>query len=428
MSFLGRSTDADDPVFPITMACQHLSTLCVLSRGLAVSDLSNGTSTFGLTAGNNGGLPMYSNGNATYQVTASGASTETGGWRDLQNLITNHALSPASFFGFNPLGPAAGSQPDGSHIGSVLRVFASPPSFAFQGIDTGPLGGQGGDITTMDHNLVRGTLTILPNTLVGIGLLPAKKPGTDVLDRLRKTRPLGLARLVLFDSSNNVRFMSPLLPTYHADVGYPISKLVWSLRGLPTDDVLGLWVVYTTQDAATEALLDKNARDSPLATTLTNIVVHRTVYVKKGNETIKTDVAVAIEYGSTAPSRYTTMSHTLKSDANHGVTLHRFKQYTHDGAQVVGWFTSDGNPVGTTPPMLNSLMLGKQKLSTVLRTTPGAVSQVWKAPGTGDPEDATPLVGSLEYFGAGSAPLAAAPAAPAPVAPAPQAQPAEPAP
>ena len=157
-------------------------------------------------------------------------------------------MGPGSVVVFNPGGPDYTGQDKGSitHVGSVLRVSGQ----RFQFIDTGVLVGNDEDAKgeggTADHSFLTG---VLPHadTLVAAGALkePPKDLG-EMAEAMAATRPLGIVRLAIVDVSDSakpvVRYVSKLL-----HMRYPVSRLMWSLRGLPVDGLRVLWMVYAVQ-------------------------------------------------------------------------------------------------------------------------------------------------------------------------------------
>lgn len=425
MCLMARACDADDPAFPISMACQHLSTLCMLSRGYAIQDLCNLTivqdatsaqspgtpitsnvltdldnikqirgNLCGCGVGNNGGLPLFTSGKAKWisagaTVVKNGTKTnvEDSSYRDFEKLITKANLSPGSIIGFNPQGPQPDESKDGSHVGSVLRLRMQPGGYSIQGIDTGPLGGESGDTITADHNFQKGgALGTLPGYLVGIGVLPQTPPTAEALRCLRRTRPLGLTRLVLFDDAKRVRFISSLMPLHHNDCGFPVSKLVWSLRDLPPGALKGLWLVSSPLNAGTRALLDPKSRSGAIADS----------FKAKG-----------IDFDKTNHLAFSMDQHVVVNESSSAVALFRYKAYIHAGKSVTNWVTRSGSNLDEFPSYLGQLTTGtkpKVTASLFLKRFPASQSCVWRVSGSDEHESAADLLADIEYFGGGAPP------------------------
>lgn len=455
MIFMARCCHAPDPVFPISLACQHLSTLAILTRGYPTSDVSTLTNdgqpvssddlnslsladhkkfkgaVAGVSAGGNGGLPVFKTKGkwipastsmtltkevlATQKDKFEKRNNETGK-RDFKDLIATHGLSPGSIFGFNPNGPEANTQPDGSHVGTVLRVVAQPPAYGIQGIDTGPLGGGADDNVTADHDYQLGALRALNKhdraqngNLLGIGILPKQPPTTAALDVLRQARPIGLARLVLFDDGNRVRFIGPALPMHKGNKGFPVSKLVWSLRDLPSGSLRGLWLVTTPRDAVAQALLEPAGRSRPIAQSFQS---------------------AGVDYGKISHTAYSMERHVIASESTGAVSLFRFKAFKQAGEDVEEWVDRKGNGQGRSsknekghkipapvPFLSKKLQAGASSMSalTALSSLGSGASRIWRSSSTKDPEDATTVLQDLPYFGesttAGAAQQTPAPSA-----------------
>lgn len=142
-------------VFPISMACQHLSTLCVLSRGFPLSQMQTFTRS---------GEPILTG------LGCTGGTTDYKVWEHREKFkgATKYTTvesflslkpTPGSVIIFNPGGPDYTGQDKSSpggitHIGSVLRVSGA----RVQLIDTGVLLGHEERISsedgTVDHSFM----------------------------------------------------------------------------------------------------------------------------------------------------------------------------------------------------------------------------------------------------------------------------------
>ncbi|MDC3960682.1 hypothetical protein [Polyangium jinanense] len=262
--------DESDPAYPIVLACQHLTTLCAMSRGISHTELGKR----GMTAGGGtGGLPIFKSKpgeEKRWYVASTGEKTETGSYRSVKYLFDTLTLTPGSVFAFNSLGPESGSQAGQAHIASVLRIYPDNDPPKFQGIDTGPLGDGKNEQGTADHGGTKGAMTALSRILVGVGILPPSEPSEEQVKFLATARPLSLAQLVVVDASRTVRFISRVLPMDHGGKGFSLCRYIWSVRNLPAKDVRVYWVLSIPRVAEfTRALVAAGARGKPVRELLT---------------------------------------------------------------------------------------------------------------------------------------------------------------
>lgn len=241
--------------YPICMECQHLSTLCVLSRGIGFDKVSTSFAA---------GLAC-SSGSAAYPAFKKGQKFERGTQLTTTKQLVDFGFSPGSIVVFNPGGPNYTAQDKGptTHVASALRVSGSRVQF----IDTGVLSGAGepsGEGGTVDHTFTNGTI-MASTDLVAVGVLGDPGDLGAAAATLAAARPLGFVRLAIVDTSGGdgnalVRFVSKLV-----HMRYPVARYVWSLRGLPVDGLTVLWFVYLPygKKLAT-ALIDSDA-SSPAA-------------------------------------------------------------------------------------------------------------------------------------------------------------------
>lgn len=254
--------------YPIALACQHLSTMCILSRGFPLALLST---SFAVGCGCTGGTTAYKvfEKKATFH---KGVTDDGIDYRPISALVD--ILSPGDVVIFNPGGPTTTRQDHGptTHIGSVLRKGTRRLQF----IDTGVLTGDEteretlAEVGTVDHSFAlsekkTGRELSAPwikehKSMIAWATIPK---ATDLAGCAAKTslaKPLGVVRLVLLDVSDarypEVRYISKLL-----HMRYPLSRLIWSLRALPIDDLVALWYVYLPKRKWATALL--NAADPP---------------------------------------------------------------------------------------------------------------------------------------------------------------------
>lgn len=290
--------------FPLGVACQNLSTYGILTRGFPLSAVSGPMGVgLGCTAGAIGFKDVFdqSKGLKKPQETPStvpmpappppGATAEqkkayqeqvraanAARQKDLKEkgnrgenrrsactfastqALVKAGFTPGSVVVYNAGGVDYGGQdiecPQGivnAHVATALRVSGQ----RIQWIDTGVVTGNQKDSTgeggTSDHSFLEGTLTS-PTTLIAAGVM--KTPDKDTLREYAKktaaAKPMGLTRLVIVrTASNEVAFVSKLL-----HMRWPVSRLIWSLRGLPVEGLTVAWLVYSAFDlATTEALI-----------------------------------------------------------------------------------------------------------------------------------------------------------------------------
>lgn len=283
------------PVFPILMACQYLSTYAILSRGFKPESVGGGLACSGGTIN----LPCFdktpqpakelglvkegdpdaddSKKNPPRPRSELGPALpkdktkqETAPYFAKTDVLAKKQAGPGSVVTFNPGGPGEGSQNKGAitHVATVLRRHGSQVQF----IDTGVLVGNdeskgsgsmaGGEGGTTDHGFVKGTLPA-STSCVAVGvLLPPPGDLKEATKAAAAARPLGFARLAIVDVNDAakpiVRFVSRMV-----HMQYPVSRYIWSLRGLPVKGLRLLWMIYTPQgDEFTKATI-KGLKDTP---------------------------------------------------------------------------------------------------------------------------------------------------------------------
>ena len=268
-------TQRDAPAFPIMLACQHLSTYLVLSRGVPPAQCgpngmtaSNGTAGLPLFAGKKLGEWRYKGKRAKEE--GRSAAVPTNQLDDIKALIKANILTPGSVFAYDSLGAEDVSQTGKAHIGSVLRVWGG----GFQPIDTGPMaGGAHADEGSADHSLQTGTVdagSVLAGTFVGAGFIYGTEtaPTQEHVDYIKKARPLGFAQLVLADEKKMIRFVSRMLPMYSGSDNFSVSRFAWSLRALPAN-LTAIWILSIAKNAGLtrdlsegKAVKDMSPRDA----------------------------------------------------------------------------------------------------------------------------------------------------------------------
>jgi hypothetical protein len=235
--------------FPLAVECQQLATYCILSRGFDYKDVSvqkeDGTTKLAgcSCSATSTALPVFEH-HETFECGAKYTTTDA-------YLKIKPPPTPGSTLVFNPGGPTYTGQDKSekgkvTHTASVLRISGARVQF----IDTGVVSGNGepsGEGGTVDHAFCKGAIPST-NTLVGVGILPKADPGklAAMTTSMLASRPLGLLRLIIADTTNPskmvVRFVSKMLVMRH-----PVSKLIWSLRGLPVAGLTAFWYVYAPQ-------------------------------------------------------------------------------------------------------------------------------------------------------------------------------------
>lgn len=196
------------------------------------------------------------------------------------------AVTPGSVVTFNPGGGESDYQDLGklTHIASVIRVSGSRIQFMDTGVVVGD-GNSGGEGGMVDHGFRTGAMPHAASC-VGVGVL--KKPGdlAAATTSLVDARPLGLVRLVVVDTSvkgsPQVRFVSKLL-----HMRYPVSLLMWSLRGLPVEDISVMWLVYASGGSTwTNAISSDTAPSTILAKGAGTLFLSHVVRGDAGNVAI----------------------------------------------------------------------------------------------------------------------------------------------
>jgi hypothetical protein len=258
-------------VYPVAVACQHLTTFAVLSRGRSVDDVGEGLDCAGSSA--------------TKKAFKKGMKFTKKGECNTTSCILDH-VGPGDAVFFNFHGPDSGSQAAGSgtvHAATVLRTWGKKLQYFDTGVLTSsgvPGASEGG---TTDHDWAGERLGTY-NDAVGLGVLGDKPADLGSLaDALSKARPLAVARLVVFDEQartfksakgvsivrkNRVRYASRLLHLWLDDGGVPLSKLIWAIRNAPTSGLRLAWWVYLPKGHWLDGFLDASAPSKPVATLL----------------------------------------------------------------------------------------------------------------------------------------------------------------
>jgi hypothetical protein len=278
----------DDPKIGVTSECQHLVTYAMLARGYAYEEGNKGepkgvpSSGFGCSSSESCPLFKSENHGAWYKDTALLTIEKA--------MALDVPLSPASVVAANP-NPLKG-QPEGSHTYFVLRVDTRGKRTG-QLFDTGGAGRKGpvpeatqgafGAFGLYDNGLI--TKLSAMKGFLGLGVPPkdesvVKKmiPLPKRVEMLRKTRRVGLARLIIAEkgvlpgvtvgpliegtkvpSSPGVLYVSPLLRMWGDDAlqNFSYGGYLWSLRELGAEGKDVWWVFYSPRGKLVDALYEK---------------------------------------------------------------------------------------------------------------------------------------------------------------------------
>jgi len=235
----------DDPVVPIVGACEHLVTMGLISRGFDAL----GKDPVGSHGGASSTLPG--------RIGGDFASAST--YRDVVAALRDVGLRPGSVYHFSQY----------PHIAFILRTF---PNQKIQFFDTGAMNSPGSPATPEIPNapgnqdypwfpadptqkVPKPTQRIVgpagTQTYEGLWVAPAPSNATlaAAVDRLRRSRPFGLARLVLRDrkiadpGAASFLYSSPLLPMCTS-----IFRHLFSLRNHPyCDRIEARWYIGVPQ-------------------------------------------------------------------------------------------------------------------------------------------------------------------------------------
>lgn len=259
-SLFGRMTTIDDPVIPIVAACQHLCTIALVSRG------------FDAIANN----PVDSHGNAIENLTSiiGGHFSSATRYRDPTLAQNDLFLERGGIYHFS----------QSPHVAFILRSFANG---RIQFFDTGAMCSPSSPLPPQPPNSINpphlvpnisGNLDYpwFPETLgrqvegpnstpkvyKGLFLPPPAAFLATGIDRLRRSRPLGLARLVLRDRTigdmeDSLLFATPLLPMWEQG-GFPFTlfRLMFGLRNHPyCDRIEARWLIDVPRNQLTTDML-----------------------------------------------------------------------------------------------------------------------------------------------------------------------------
>jgi hypothetical protein len=251
------------PIVSFTAACQHNASFGVLSRGFTLNDAA-GT---GFSCDDASSMGMFKTGGKWFRDEEK---------LDLAKAI-DAGLAPGSIYVFKPpplskIEKKENKQRDGSHIAFVLRVDRDQKQAQF--FDTGGLKHRervGGPVPAIMMNFMsKGSYDdplcdkVTAKHYLGMGIPRPPANLSAAVARIRRTRPMAFARLVLtargakFPSPidpksppSDLLFVSRLLRTWGdaEDQNFTIARYFWSLRSLPcTREFQALWFFYVPQD------------------------------------------------------------------------------------------------------------------------------------------------------------------------------------
>ena len=231
---------SDNPAYPLVAACQHLSTMAVLTRGFALSQ------------------PLDSS--SASSVTEVGGSIKTTPGKSVPAAINEkEKLTPGSVFVTSEY----------KHIAFILRINQDRKRMQF--FDTGGMGPPFPELPKPKAlsglgsfklgNYDYGWLDQVAKTCRHWGILPPADPKRlkEAIIKMVRARPLGICRFVLRDkSTQKLVFATPLLLMHGAEEidNYSIARHMWSLRWMPGREKLeGIFLIYIPLwDLATEML------------------------------------------------------------------------------------------------------------------------------------------------------------------------------
>lgn len=248
---LAKAQDAEDPGYPVILACQQLCSIGAITRGYRYPYTATRR---------NDGLPE------TCNFIEAGRNGARNGVRTLSgsdNWITDPPSGAASLLGDpHNLGPCSiFSRKNDTHVAFLLRVKADKKEFQF--LDTGAMATLPTPLQTEGNGDYGWAKAIACDEGFEAGLLDRKVTQAD-LDHMRKARPLGFARLLIL-RGETVLFSTPLLPMHWTGEfdNFPYSTYFWSLRQVPYQQAVRvLWLFYNPMHAMARALISTSRNTS----------------------------------------------------------------------------------------------------------------------------------------------------------------------
>jgi hypothetical protein len=288
--------DASDPKVGVTAECQHLVTYAVLSRGYGFDEpaptpsvpsggFSCGQSSCALFNKSHKGN-WYEGPAGSPKAPAADPVSKKGPEGEKDPVDKSSADKPpspppvASVIALNN-DKSGKTQESGSHTYFILR--SDKGSGVFQLFDTG--GGGPRTVIPTATQAAFGTVGIYDNEgatsldksgpYLGFGVLPTGGDGQKValgerIARLKKTRRIGLARLVIAPKGSkfkadksDVDYVSPLIRMWGDDPSknFGYGHFLFSLRELGLDKQDVFWVFYAPRDKLSVALYNGSRAD-----------------------------------------------------------------------------------------------------------------------------------------------------------------------
>lgn len=273
-----------DPVTALSAACQHLTTAAWATRGFGWKE-----KVAALTAGAKSRDIANALGGSWYLSPGKkhdgSLDAEATGFSAARSSLAMPEFGPGAVFAY-----AKVDNNGGAHIAFVLRASRARNEVQF--FDTGAMDitGEyaivgalaGGNRDEPSSATFRGPSTgpkdaKTPETPRGLGLPPPTNDAElrKAVARLARTRPLGIARLVLTDRKlKTTLYVSPWLRMWRhvrPDLNYSLARYAWSLRDLPGHErIEARWLIDAPRGPKVmEAFL---ATDEARSTTLPALV------------------------------------------------------------------------------------------------------------------------------------------------------------
>lgn len=273
----GAGSQDDDSIYKlypkvhsIGVACQHLSTYVALTRGIPYSSIPGGFDASPLAGRAGLASPTKEELSKPPLPRPAWLDAAPGDWRKYDlwpgdviagDFFTNAQVN-AYFQAYNEWKKdSTKKKPDPlvrngfAHIASVLRRWppvATPDApYKLQWIDTGVMT-KHGDYITQDHewcdahgqDTVRDAFAEATERR-GFGRVPEATDVGAAADQACSALPLGFARLVIAQQGDwTVRYVSGILPMWFGDQRFHFCDYLWSLRELPAQGLVALWIVY----------------------------------------------------------------------------------------------------------------------------------------------------------------------------------------
>jgi hypothetical protein len=229
-----KVADTTDPGAPLCFACQHLTTMACITRGLDDAALQP------LDAGSAARMASYQRGAASVGRTIDTSVQDN---RAAATALANGVLVPGMCYVVENF----------RHIAFVLRALKSS---SVQLLDTGAMTGTPGHSSPLTpgsgFNYDTSPQTRITRTIKQIGVPPMAGALRSAIERMRRTRPLALGRLVLVrrntsasdDMRTRLLYASPMIPLWNPSIpteNYNTPLLCWSLREQAHRDEIEAW-------------------------------------------------------------------------------------------------------------------------------------------------------------------------------------------